>query len=77
MSNIKEINFIKQVERTSKRDAYQTAIELIENFGQESALRFLKEKAKSHTEYLNSLPFDYDYATQSLVPKRVLIVEEE
>ncbi len=70
MSDIKEINFIKQVERTAKRDAYQKAIEYIEQFGEKFGLETLKEMMESHTKYLDGLPFEYDYATQTLVNKR-------
>lgn len=70
MNNVKEINFIKQVERTAKRDAYEKAILYVKRFGIEDALVALKEKADLHSEYLKGLPFEYDYATQSLVNKR-------
>jgi hypothetical protein len=65
----KENTFIKQVERTAKRDAYETAAMYIEQFGLEFGLKTIREKADSHSEYLDSLPLDYDYATQSLKPK--------
>lgn len=71
--NIKEINFIKQVERTAKRDAYLTAIGYIRHFGLESGLRILQEKANSHSVYLASLPLAYDYSTQSLAVKESTI----
>lgn len=67
--NIKEINFIKQVERTAKRDAYLTAAMYIKQFGHEYGLKIINEKADGHTAYLDSLPLAYDYATQSLVTK--------
>ena len=73
MSDIKEINFIKQVERTAKRDAYRTAARYIKHFGLEFGLKTIIEKADAHSEYLNSLPLVYDYATQSLQPKHVAI----
>jgi hypothetical protein len=69
MNNIKEFNFIKQIERTAKRDAYETAIMYIEKFGHEYGLKILREKADSHSVYLDTLPFSYDYATQTLKAK--------
>lgn len=66
---VKEINFIKQVERTAKRDAYNTAVRYIEHFGPEQGLKIIKLKAAGHSEYLAELPLSYDYATQSLVEK--------
>jgi hypothetical protein len=69
MSNMKERTFVKQVERTAKRDAYLTAIRYVKEFGLEHGLRVLKEKADSHTLYLSTMPLVYDYATQTLVTR--------
>lgn len=66
---IKEYNFIKQVERTAKRDAYETAASYIEQFGLDYGLKIIKEKAEGHSSYLAKLPLAYDYGTQSLVSK--------
>lgn len=68
---IKELNFIKQVERTAKRDAYLAAVRLMKQFGLETGIEFLKRKADGHTEFLNELPLVYDYATQTLVAKEI------
>jgi hypothetical protein len=65
----KDKTFIKQVERTAKRDAYETAAMYIEQFGLDYGLRTIKEKAASHSHFLDSLPLAYDYATQSLSAK--------
>lgn len=75
MERVKEINFIKQVERTSKRDAYQAAYSwgLSDNIDKATLMWFLKEKIEGHSEYLELMPLEYDYATQTLVPKRQLI----
>lgn len=68
--NIKEINFIKQVEITSKRNAYLAALMYLEHFDLEYAKKVIKTKAEGHTEFLDQLPFVYDYATQTLVEKK-------
>lgn len=69
---MKEKTFMKQVERTAKRDAYLTAIRYIEMFGPKAA-DYLKDKAASHSQYLDNLPLVYDYATQTLVEKEIAI----
>jgi len=68
----KETTFIKQVERTAKRDAYLLAYEQgrADLYTKEDVLRYLKEKAEGHTAYLNELPYEYDYSSQSLREKR-------
>ena len=68
----KETTFIKQVERTAKRDAYLLAHEQMEAgvYTKEDVLKYLKDKADGHTEFLNELPFEYDYSSQSLREKR-------
>lgn len=69
---IKEYNFIKQVERQSKHDAYEAAYcwGKSDYISKEDLMKFLKEKMQGHESYLKDLPFEYDYATQTLVPKR-------
>lgn len=67
---VKESNFIKQVERTAKADAYETALDYLKNCNFEDAIRIIESKAKGHREFLNSLPTKYNYAWQTLVPKK-------
>lgn len=73
MDSFKEITFIKQVERTAKRDAYLTAARYIKHFGLEFGLIAILDKANGHTEFLNTLPLEYSYATQTLESKTTAI----
>lgn len=65
----KEITFIKQVERTAKRDAYQNVLSYLKNFTREQAIKIIELKEISHTAFLDTLPLQYDYSTQSLILK--------
>ena len=67
--SFKETTFAKQIERTAKADAYATAVRFLEKFSLEFAIKVLKEKRDSHREFLDGLPYAYNYATQSLGPK--------
>lgn len=64
----KETTFTKIVERTSKLDAYEQAIQLIEKFGLDYGLKALKEKAENHRVFVSAQPLAYDFSTQSLGP---------
>lgn len=71
MSFNKEITFIKQVERTAKRDAYESVLHWAKNSSKEDIIYYLNRKLEGHNEYLNQLPYEYCYATQTLIPKTV------
>lgn len=65
----KETTFIKQVERTCKRDAYESVLSWARNSDHAGILRYLQQKIDGHNDYLNSLPLEYNYGTQTLGPK--------
>lgn len=69
MDELRHTNFIKQVERTAKRDAYLTALRYLEMFDLPFALETIKMKADSHSAWLKDRPLVYDYATQELLPR--------
>jgi hypothetical protein len=68
-NNFKERTFVKMVERTAKRDAYETALRYLEHFPLEDAKLILQEKIDGHTEFLSTFDTEYNYGTQSLGPK--------
>lgn len=72
MSFNKEITFVKQVERTAKRDAYQSVLLWAKNSTKEEIIYYLEKKIEGHNEYLSSLPFEYCYAEQGLSIKKEL-----
>lgn len=67
--NFKETTFIKQVERHAKRDAYESVLLWAKNSTKEEIIYYLERKLEGHNEYLASLPYQYDYGTQSLKDK--------
>lgn len=74
MSFNKEITFIKQVERHCKLDAYQQVLAWARGRTKEQIIWFLNEKIEGHKQFLETLPFEYCYAGQTLIPKQVYTV---
>ncbi len=70
--NFKEFTFPKQIERTAKHDAYEMVLcwARSENVSKADIIWYLEMKVAGHKEYLNKLPLEYNYATQTLCAKR-------
>ena len=62
----KEVTFAKVVERTSKLCAYEQAITIVENWSKEDAIKYLRDKAKNHADFLDNTGCAYDFSTQNL-----------
>lgn len=62
----KHTNILKVIERTSKRDAYAKALDLINNFPLEDCKTFLEEKIMSHDVFLEENGMKYSYADQTI-----------